>query len=77
MKSGVVSSRLAARLALRVQRRLEEGHGRDAGDLDRILEGEEHALGGPLVGVQLEQVLAVEQHLALGDLVVGSRPAIT
>ena len=61
---------LAARLALRVQRRLEERHGGDAGDFDWILEGEEQALGGALVGLQFEDVLAVEQDLAFGDLIV-------
>ena len=43
MKAGVVSSVLAARLALRVERGAQERHRADAGDLDRILEGEEHA----------------------------------
>ncbi len=62
--------RLAARAPLRVERGLEEGHGRDAGDFDRILEGEEHALGGALVGSSSENVLAVEQHFAAGDLIV-------
>ena len=56
--------RFAARAPLRVERRLEEGHRRDAGDFDRILKGEEHALGGALVRRQIEDVLAVEQHVA-------------
>ena len=57
-KSGVDSSACAALLALGVQRRLEERHGGDAGNLDRILEGEEDAGGGALVGLHREQVLA-------------------
>ena len=71
MNSGVEQFRLAARLALRVERGAQEGHGGDAGDFHRILEGEEHALGGALVGRHGENVLAVEQHVALGDLVAG------
>jgi hypothetical protein len=70
MKSGRRQLRLAARLALGVQRRLEEGHGGDAGDLDRVLEGKEQACDGALVRLHVEQVLAVEQHFATGDLVV-------
>ena len=37
---------LAARLALGIERHFQELHGGDAGNFDRILEGEEHALGG-------------------------------
>ena len=62
---------LAALLALRVERRAQERHGGDAGNFERILEGEKKALGGALVGRQGENVLAVEQHLALGDDVIG------
>ena len=62
---------LAALLALRVERGAQERHGGDAGNFQRILEGEKKALGGALVGRQGENVLAVEQHLALGDVVVG------
>ena len=61
---------VAARLALRVERRLEEGHGAHTRDLDRILEREEHAMGGTFVRLHLEDVLAIEQHLAGLDLVV-------
>src|SRR5262245_21132638 len=61
---------LAALLALRVERGAQERHGGDAGNLERILEGEEQALGGALVGRQAQDILAVEQHLALGDDVV-------
>src|SRR3546814_4317224 len=50
-----VQRRLAARLAHRVQRRLEEGHGGDAGQLDRILEGEEHARRRALLRRQRQQ----------------------
>ena len=59
--------RLAALLALRVERRAQERHGGDAGNFDRILEGEEQPLGGALVGLHREHVLAVEQHLPCGD----------
>ena len=41
----------------------------DAGDVHRILERQEHALGGALVRRHLEQVFAVEQDLAVGDLI--------
>ena len=46
-------------LALGVERRLQEVGVGDAGDLDRILEGQEHALAGALLGRHLEQVLAL------------------
>src|SRR6476659_4573184 len=62
---------LAARLALRVERRAQEGHGGNAGNFERILEREKKSLGGALVGREGENVLAVEQHLALGDDVIG------
>src|ERR1700732_1264664 len=55
---------LAARLALRIQRGAQERHGRDTRNLHRILEREEHAVGGALVGRHLQQVLAIEQDLA-------------
>ena len=71
MNSGVVSSASPRCLALRVERGAQERHGGDAGDFERILEGQEHALGGALVRLHLEHVLAVEQDLAFGDLVVG------
>ena len=41
----------------------------DAGDLDGILEGQEHALAGALLGVHVQEVLALEEDFALGDLV--------
>ena len=56
--------RLAALLALRIERGAQERHGGDAGNFQRILEGEEQAGGGALVGLHVEQVLAVEKHLA-------------
>ena len=62
---------LAPRLALRVDRRLQEIVGGDAGNLDRILEREEHACGGAFVRLHLQQVFAVEQDLAAGDFVAG------
>ena len=60
---------LAAVLADRVQRGLEEVDVADAGDLDRVLEGQEDALPRALLGAQLQQVPALVEHLALGDLV--------
>ncbi len=51
-----------------VRRPQEVGVG-DAGDLDRVLEGQEHALLGPLFRLQVEQVLALVGHLAAGDRV--------
>jgi hypothetical protein len=63
---------LAARLALRVQRRAQEGHVADAGDLDRVLEGEEQPVGGTLLRVHLQQVLAVQRGRAVRHLVAGA-----
>ena len=60
---------LAARLALGVQRRAQERHGGDTRDFHRILEREEYALGGTLIGRHLQQVFAVEQDLAAGNFV--------
>ncbi len=62
--------RLAARLALGVERGAQKSHGGDTRDLHRILEGEEHALGRALVGRHLQNAFAIEQHVALGDRVV-------
>src|SRR5712692_1010082 len=62
---------LAALLALRVERGAQDGHGGNAGNFERILEGEKEPLGGALVGRKRKNVLAVEQHLALGHDVVG------
>jgi hypothetical protein len=44
---------------------------RDAGDLLRVLEGEEHAGFGPLVGRPPADVVAAEHDRAGGDLVLG------
>ena len=60
---------LAAVLADGVEGGAEEVGVADAGDLDGVLEGEEDALAGALLGVHVEQVLALEEDLALGDLV--------
>ena len=59
--------RLSAFLALRVERRAQERHGGDAGNLQRILKGEKKTPRGALVRIQREDIRAVEQHLALGD----------
>ena len=58
-------------LALCVDRQAQEVRDRDAGDRDGVLEGEEEAELGPLVGGQLGDVLAVDEDLAVGDLVAG------
>ena len=44
-------------------------HGGDAGNFDRILERQEHALGGALVRRHFQQVLAPEQDFAAGDFI--------
>jgi hypothetical protein len=60
---------LAAVLADGVERGLEEVAVVDARDLDRVLEGEEQAFGGALLGIHLQQVLAVEGDTPLDHLV--------
>ena len=52
-------------LALGVERGLQEVGVVDAGNLDRVLERHEHAVAGALVGIHVEQVLAVVEHLAV------------
>jgi hypothetical protein len=69
MKSGMDRVVFAARLALRVHRRLQEFHGRNTRDLDRVLERQEHAGRRPLVRLHVEHVLTVEQDLAFGDFI--------
>ena len=59
----------AARLALRIQRGAQEIHGGNTGNFHRILERQEHALGGALVRRHFEEVLALEQDLAAGDFI--------
>ena len=56
---------LAALLAHRVGGRAQEREAGDARDLHRILEGEEHALGRALVGLHVEDALAVPEDVAL------------
>ena len=56
-------------LALGVEGLADKGQGWDARDLQRILEGEEQALGRPLRRVEGEQVLAVKQGRAARDLI--------
>ena len=68
--SGVVSSFCPRFLRTALSRGAQERQAGDAGDLHRVLEGEEHALGGALVGLHLEQALAVPEDVAVGDLVV-------
>ena len=64
------SSASPARLAHRVHRRAQEGHGGDARDLHRILEGEEHAGGRALERLHGKQILTLPGDRARGDLVV-------
>ena len=66
-----VELRLAAVLAHGVERGLEEVGVVHAGDLDRVLERHEDAFAGALVGVHLEQVLALEEDVAAGHFVLG------
>src|SRR5262245_50781048 len=54
---------LAALLALGIQRCAQERQSGDAGDFQRVLEGQEQALGGALVRRKRKNILAVEQHL--------------
>src|SRR5207244_16871 len=60
---------LPAPLALGVERHFEELHRSNARYLDRILKGQEHALGGALIGLHCEEILALIEHLALRDFV--------
>ena len=60
--------RLAAGLAVGVDRHPQVLRDGDAGDGDRILEGEEEARARALLGVGLGDVVAVEDDLAVGDL---------
>ena len=53
----------------RLHRRAQEVRDRDARDLDRILEREEDAGARALVDLHFQQVLALEEDLAVGHLV--------
>ena len=55
----------------RVERRLQEVDVAHAGNLDRVLEGEEYTLARALLRLEREQVLALVEHLALRDRVAG------
>ena len=68
-KSSGVELLLAAVLADGVEGGPEEVGVADAGDLDGILEGEEEPSRARSSGSMLQQVLALEEDLALGDLV--------
>ena len=61
---------LAARLTLGIHRRLEEGHGRNARNFQRILEGEKKPRRRALMRFHLEDIHAVEQDFAFGDGVI-------
>ena len=52
-----------------VERRLEEVGAVHAGDFDRVLEREEDAFAGAFLGGHVEQILAVVEDLAAGDVV--------
>jgi hypothetical protein len=64
MKLTASEGRLTALLAHRVHRSLEKLHVADPGNLHRVLEGEEEARAGALLGIHRQQVLAVERHAA-------------
>jgi hypothetical protein len=54
---------------LGVERRAHEVGDRDAGDLDRVLEGQEDARVGALVRLHVQDALAAEEDVAVGHLV--------
>ncbi len=60
---------LAAMLPDRVEGRLQEVGVGDAGDFDRVLEGEEDPLAGPLLRRHGQEVLALVADASAGDLV--------
>ena len=55
--------------AHRVDRRLEQIDITHAGDLHRVLKGEKHPFAGPLLGRQLEKVIALEPYFAAHHLI--------
>ena len=61
-----------AAAGLLLQRRADEGAEGDAGDLQRVLEGQKNAASGTLVDGKLGDVLAVEQDAADGDGIGGA-----
>jgi hypothetical protein len=67
-----VDFRFPAFPAERVERGLEQVGIVDARDLDRVLEGEEHAPACALLRLEREQVLAEPGRAALGDVVAGA-----
>src|SRR6266545_3535885 len=67
-----VEFRLAALFAAFVEGRLEEIRAVDPGDLDGILEGEEEAQARALLRGQGQQILALINHLAGGDVVTSA-----
>ena len=66
---GWAAGAAAAVAAPGIDRRAQEIGVVHARDLDRVLEGQEHALAGPLVGRHVEQVAPEIADAALGDLV--------
>ncbi len=58
------------RVAVGVEHRAQVLGDRHAGDRHRVLEGQEQAHPGPLVGVDLGDILALEQDLTFGHLEV-------
>jgi hypothetical protein len=68
---------LAARPPLRIQRCLEKRQRRDARNLNRVLQRQEHALGGARIGRQRGQIFALIQNAPARDLVtIASRERI-
>src|SRR5690606_31663047 len=61
---------LVARLAPGVERQTKEVRDRDTGHLDGVLEGQVEALAGALVGLHLEDRLALEEDVAARHLVL-------
>src|SRR5581483_3801041 len=67
-----VHLRQTAVLALRIQGSLQEIDVVHARDLDRVLKPQEQSLVSAFLGLEAEQVAAIERHASCGDLV--SRP---
>jgi hypothetical protein len=56
---------------LGVERRAQEGQGRNSGNLHGILKGEEDAARRPLLRLKGQQILAVQARAAAGGLIAG------
>ena len=71
-EGGNVDFSFSAPLFDGVERRAQERETRDARDFHRILEGQEHALSGALVGRQLQDAFAIPQDIAVRHFVAGA-----